>query len=194
MKNRSSEASKPKTSSFLHLKGNLKHDHQLLRSIIRVEEEDLINPMTFLELSLENMTHSINQIKVKPVLEMTREQYEKVHQTLTEAELNSIDRLNFKSEALPIAIKRSALGLSKSVNHNQRILIENAHKWARSRAKSTKCYEKTLGIAQIREEKESHVRLKSDRKDIFKKISDLITRPPPNLRKNSLRLSSRFFC
>lgn len=140
------------------------------------------------------MTNSINKIKIKPVLEMTKQQYERLHQTLTQSELDSIDRFNFKSETLPNTIKRSALGLSRSVNHNHRILIENAHKWAKSRAKSTKCYEKTLGIAQIREEKESQQRLKVDRKEIFKKINDLITRPSHSMRKNSLRLSSRFFC
>lgn len=39
-----------------HLKGHLKHEHQLLRSIVRVEEEGLFNPKTFLELSLESIT------------------------------------------------------------------------------------------------------------------------------------------
>jgi hypothetical protein len=46
---------KPKPT-YLHLKGKLKQEHHLLRSLLQVEEKEQVNPKTFFEISFENMS------------------------------------------------------------------------------------------------------------------------------------------
>jgi hypothetical protein len=136
----------------------------------------------------------MNQIKVKPALQANNPN---LSATIEERDLNSVEKLNIlNTEAFPEAFKRSKEIQSNTVHSSHRILLENAHRWARSRAKSTKSYENTLGISQKREEEESQKKLKQDRKEVLKKIGELLTPQrfrKNSLRKSSLRVSSRFF-
>jgi hypothetical protein len=101
------------------------------------------------------------------------------------------DSLGFTSEAFSQAQKAQLTAKGSMVRSSHRILLENAHKWAKARAKSTKSYEKSLGKIEPMLQ-DSVSRFSKDRRDIMRRISELVERPKP-LRKSSIMGNSRLF-
>jgi hypothetical protein len=60
--------------------------------------------------------------------------------------------LGFTSEAFSLAQKAQLNAKGSMIRSTHRILLENAHKWAKARAKSTKSYVKSLGKIEPREQ------------------------------------------
>jgi hypothetical protein len=54
-----------KKTSFCHLKGKLKHNHHLLKSLVRVEEEEMVNQKTAFEISFQSMSSKFKQIQLE---------------------------------------------------------------------------------------------------------------------------------
>jgi hypothetical protein len=70
--------------------------------------------------------------------------------------------------------------------------MENERKWSKTRAKSSDSHVRSLGKAGKGEGEEAG-RLKKDRKELLKRVSDLVDGPVVPLRKISIMSTSKLY-